>query len=83
MFFSKARKWKKVGDAVLAEVHPLVLLAERQTGQKIRVATRRPLSGPVGRPPLPGRHESELPALEQSFVPSDMLGETATVEIRT
>ena len=37
MFFSRARKWKKVGDAVLAEVHPLVLLAERQTGKKISV----------------------------------------------
>jgi len=35
MFFSKSRKWKKVGDAVLAEVQPLILLAERQTGKKI------------------------------------------------
>jgi hypothetical protein len=35
MFFSKARKWKKVGDAVLAEVQPLVMLAERQAGKKI------------------------------------------------
>ena len=37
MFFSRSRKWKKVGDAVLAEVHPLVLLMERQTGRKISV----------------------------------------------
>jgi hypothetical protein len=35
MFFSKARKWKKVGDAVLADVQPLVMFAERQTGKKI------------------------------------------------
>ena len=37
MFFSKARKWKKVGDAVLAEVQPLVTLTERQTGKRIGV----------------------------------------------
>jgi hypothetical protein len=39
MFFSKARKWKKVGDAVLSEVHPLILLAERQMGKKISVVS--------------------------------------------
>ena len=37
MFFSRSRKWKKVGDAALAEVQPLVALAERQTGRKISV----------------------------------------------
>jgi hypothetical protein len=37
VFFSRSRKWKKVGDAVLANVHPLVLLMERQTGRKISV----------------------------------------------
>jgi len=37
MLFSRSRKWKKIGDAVLAEVHPLVLLMERQTGRKISV----------------------------------------------
>jgi hypothetical protein len=37
MFFSKARKWKRVGDAVLAQVHPLILDAERNTGKKISV----------------------------------------------
>jgi hypothetical protein len=34
MFFSRARKWKRVGDAVLAEVHPLVMTAERYTGKR-------------------------------------------------
>jgi hypothetical protein len=37
MFFSKARKWKRVGDAVLAEVYPLISDAERHTGKKISV----------------------------------------------
>jgi hypothetical protein len=37
VFFSGSRKWKKVSDAVLAQVRPLVVLMERQTGSKISV----------------------------------------------
>ena len=37
MFFSKARKRKRVGDAVLAEVQPMMTLIERNTGKKISV----------------------------------------------
>jgi hypothetical protein len=37
VFFSKARKWKRIADAVLGEVRPLTMLAEQQTGKKISV----------------------------------------------